>query len=41
MVHNEELDKDIPVGWSVERLGDFSKIKGGKRMPLPRTSGTP
>ncbi len=33
MVYNEELDKEIPVGWSVERLVDISKIKGGKRMP--------
>ncbi|PQJ72761.1 restriction endonuclease subunit S [Polaribacter butkevichii] len=23
MVYNEELDKDIPVGWSVERLGEI------------------
>jgi type I restriction enzyme S subunit len=33
MVYNEELDKDIPVGWSKGKLSDFSKIKGGKRMP--------
>lgn len=26
MVYNEELDKDIPVGWSVERLGENLKF---------------
>jgi len=26
MVYNEELDKDIPVGWSVERLSDVVKF---------------
>ncbi|WP_405607033.1 restriction endonuclease subunit S [Polaribacter sp. Asnod1-A03] len=30
MVYNEELDKDIPVGWSVETVKDFSKeMKSG------------
>ncbi len=32
MVYNEELDKDIPVGWSVERLGDISNLKYGKML---------
>ncbi|MDF4221084.1 restriction endonuclease subunit S [Maribacter sp. M208] len=30
MVYNEELDKEIPVGWSVERLKDVSKITMGQ-----------
>ena len=30
MVYNEELDKDIPVGWSLEMLEDFIEIKYGK-----------
>ncbi|MGO3689523.1 MAG: restriction endonuclease subunit S [Psychroflexus halocasei] len=29
MVYNEELDKEIPVGWSVERLTNVLKIFGG------------
>lgn len=29
MVYNEELDKEIPVGWSVERFTDVLKISGG------------
>jgi len=33
MVYNEELDKEIPEEWSLKRLVDISKIKGGKRMP--------
>ncbi|WP_298351178.1 restriction endonuclease subunit S [uncultured Dokdonia sp.] len=32
MVYNEELDTDIPVGWSVERLGDISNLKYGKML---------
>lgn len=33
MVYNEELDKEIPIGWTVGVLKSFSDIKGGKRMP--------
>ncbi|MEL4306916.1 restriction endonuclease subunit S [Joostella sp. CR20] len=33
MVFNEELDKEIPVGWEFSYLGNYSTIKGGKRMP--------
>jgi len=30
MIYNEELDKEIPVGWSVESVKDFSKdMKSG------------
>lgn len=29
MVYNEELDKEIPKGWSVEKLTDVLKIFGG------------
>ncbi|NLN24962.1 MAG: restriction endonuclease subunit S [Bacteroidetes bacterium] len=30
MVYNEELDKEIPVGWSVERLSNITKITMGQ-----------
>ena len=30
MVYNEELDKDIPVGWCVERLSSITKITMGQ-----------
>ena len=30
MVYNEELDKDIPVGWGVERLSSITKITMGQ-----------
>jgi type I restriction enzyme S subunit len=30
MVYNEELEKDIPVGWSVESLSYFIEVKYGK-----------
>ena len=29
MVYNEELDKDIPVGWSVEKVNDLSNVLFG------------
>lgn len=32
MVYNEELDKEIPIGWSVERLSDISNLKYGKML---------
>jgi type I restriction enzyme S subunit len=32
MLYNEELEKDIPVGWNVERLGDISNLKYGKML---------
>ena len=33
MVYNEELDKEIPIGWEFGILGNYSIIKGGKRLP--------
>ena len=30
MVYNEELDKDIPVGWSVTEISQISGVKSGK-----------
>ena len=30
MVYNEELDKEIPEGWSVELLSEFIEVKYGK-----------
>tara|TARA_R110002050_G_scaffold297906_1_gene460074 strand:- start:6447 stop:7715 length:1269 start_codon:yes stop_codon:yes gene_type:complete len=30
MVFNEELKREIPVGWEVKELGDISEIKRGK-----------
>ncbi|MGB1296090.1 MAG: restriction endonuclease subunit S [Flavobacteriales bacterium] len=30
MVFNEELDTDIPVGWSVEKISQFIEVKYGK-----------
>jgi type I restriction enzyme S subunit len=30
MVYNEELEKDIPVGWSVDSVSHFIEIKYGK-----------
>lgn len=30
MVYNEEVDKDIPVGWSVEKLTNIAKITMGQ-----------
>jgi type I restriction enzyme S subunit len=30
MVYNEGLDKDIPIGWSVEKVAHFIEIKYGK-----------
>jgi type I restriction enzyme S subunit len=32
MVYNEELDKDIPVGWSVESIGSLCQIGSSKRV---------
>ncbi|MBI2548788.1 restriction endonuclease subunit S [Candidatus Woesearchaeota archaeon] len=29
MVHNEELDKEIPKGWNVGKLGELGKIQPG------------
>jgi type I restriction enzyme S subunit len=34
MVYNEELEKDIPVGWSVERLNKTANILNKKRKPI-------
>ncbi len=31
MVYNEELDKDIPVGWGVERINTIAEIIDGDR----------
>ncbi|AZJ36615.1 restriction endonuclease subunit S [Tenacibaculum singaporense] len=33
MVYNEELDKEIPVGWSVDRLDILLNFKNGKKKP--------
>jgi type I restriction enzyme S subunit len=33
MVYNEELEKEIPVGWEVNLLKELGTIKGGKRVP--------
>ena len=45
MVYNEELDKEIPVGWSVERLEDTVKIlRGASPRPIAdyiSTKGAP
>lgn len=30
MVYNEELDKEVPVGWDVKSLSDFGEIVTGK-----------
>lgn len=32
MVYNEELEKEIPVGWEVGSLGEFSVLKYGKML---------
>ncbi len=32
MVYNEELDKEIPKGWSVERIGNLCQIGSSKRV---------
>lgn len=33
MVYNEDLNKEIPVGWEVSLLKELGVIKGGKRIP--------
>lgn len=33
MVYNEELDKEIPVGWSVDSLDTLLNFKNGKKKP--------
>lgn len=36
LVYNEELDKDIPVGWSVETVGDVVQVNNSKRIPISK-----
>lgn len=33
MVYNEELDKEVPVGWSVESVGDLFTLQRGHDLP--------
>jgi type I restriction enzyme S subunit len=39
MVYNEELDKEIPVGWEVKRLNSIYKFQYGKGNNNPDNSG--
>lgn len=32
-VYNDELDKEIPKGWEVKRLGDILKVESGSNAP--------
>lgn len=34
MVYNEELDKEIPVGWEVDYLNDICEVLNKKRKPI-------
>ena len=36
MVYNEELDKDIPVGWGVETVGDVIQVNNSNRIPIAK-----
>ena len=37
MIYNEELKREIPIGWEVGELGDLITLLDSKRSPLSQS----